>query len=131
MIALNPGWLAAWFEARGRMVIMASHAGPADGSRNLGPLTPAGPGPPPPVVPPCCIPTRSSMLIIPPRATKRGGHRGACCLVTRPMLSVWKLGRACESLALITLRESAMMGTLFRLTGRRRFGKDGVEQLHQ
>lgn len=66
VIALNPGWLAAWFEARGGSVIMASHAGSADGGRNLSHLTAAGLGPPPPAWPPCCIPTRSSMLIIPP-----------------------------------------------------------------
>lgn len=121
VIALNPGWLAAWFVARGGSVIMASHAGCADDGRNLSHLTAAGIGPSPPAWPPCCIPTRSSMLIIPPWATKCGSHHEACCLVTLPTLSVWKLGCACEALALITLCESAVMGKLFSLAWRHSF----------
>lgn len=60
VIALNKGWLAAWFEARGGSVIITSHAGSADGGRTpplQTPITFLGLSPPlhanrPVVIPP-------------------------------------------------------------------------------
>lgn len=65
MIALNKGWLAAWFEALAGLVIITSHAESADSGRT--PLLPKAPV----TLPSLSAPLRANRpVVIPPAAPR-------------------------------------------------------------